>query len=350
MTIRYKCAECGAAMNIDDELVGTEGNCPRCQTQFVVPGAKSDPVPKTETAPKTEAIPQPAAAGEKKVRTPAAGAPLSEDDIGDFLSAEASPSSSSGEIASLDSDHELPTEQANPFDEDREEAETARRVRTQKSKRGGATANKADAAGKSASIAQRLMGRGEPLPEEPELPEKEKKKRKQFGGSEERRSGELTGYKDVVKYFAKLGWPFVVGGGAFLGLCIYLSFSMMKHFEAPPLARVTGTVTLDGKPLKDAIVKFVPATTKDNYSLGTSFGMTDAAGKFELVYANDDGKPILGAVIGQHQVQIQLNDVGGEQKLPLKYSTFDSTLKADVKKGMEPLKFELKSDPVEKTE
>ena len=59
-----------------------------------------------------------------------------------------------------------------------------------------------------------------------------------------------------MTYFAKLGWPFIVGGGAFLALCFYLSFSMMKHFEAPPLAPVSGTVTLDGKPLKQAIVKF----------------------------------------------------------------------------------------------
>ncbi|HEY2250110.1 MAG TPA: hypothetical protein VGH74_03575 [Planctomycetaceae bacterium] len=345
MTIRYKCPECGAALNINDELAGTEGNCPRCQSQFVVPA------PEAEAVPKAEAVPRSAAEVERPARGRAAGAgaPLSEDDIGDFLNSEPSPSSSGGQIPSLDSDDELPTEQTNPFDQDREESDSDKRSRKQKSKRGGSAAAKSDST-ESASIAKSLMGKGATSAEAPEPDQAGKKKRKQFGGSEERRPGELTGIKDVVTYFAKMGWPFVAGAGAFLGLCVYLSFSMMKHFEAPPLARVTGTVTLDGKPLKDAIVKFVPQTTKENYSLGTSFGMTDASGKYDLSYANDDGTPIMGAVIGKHQVQIQLNDIGGEQKIPGRYSTFDSELKADVKKGMLPLDFELKSDPVEKTE
>ena len=37
MTIRYKCEECGAALNIKDELAGTKGNCPRCQVEFIIP-------------------------------------------------------------------------------------------------------------------------------------------------------------------------------------------------------------------------------------------------------------------------------------------------------------------------
>ncbi len=33
MTIRYKCEECGAVLNIKDELAGTLGHCPRCKVE-----------------------------------------------------------------------------------------------------------------------------------------------------------------------------------------------------------------------------------------------------------------------------------------------------------------------------
>lgn len=349
MTIRYKCPECGAALNINDELAGTEGNCPRCQSQFVVPAPESEPVSHAESAPKAEAVAQPAAEGERPARTQAAGALLSEDDIGDFLNSEPSPSSSGGRGSGPDSDDELPTEKANPFDEESDEAETARRSRAQKSKR-GAAAKKPESAGKSASIAQSLMGRGAPVPDEPEEPGK--KKRKQFGGREERHPGELTSYKEVITYFAKLGWPYVLGIGLFVGFLIYLVYSRWARIDTPPLVQVVGTVTIDGKPLKRAIVKFVPQFEgPEGYKNGTaSFGFTDENGKYTLQYASDDGKPILGAVIAKHQVQIQLNDLGGGQVVPPRYSSSLSDLNVEVKKGIGPQDFALKSDPVEKTE
>jgi hypothetical protein len=128
------------------------------------------------------------------------------------------------------------------------------------------------------------------------------------------------------------------------------SLSMTKHFEAPALAPVTGTVTLDGKPLKHAIVKFVPIVdlTKSPRRGLTSFGITDADGKFEMTYATDaDGKPILGAEIGPHQVQIQVNDLTGEQVIAANCGTSKSDLKADVKQGMLPHDIALKSVLVE---
>ncbi|HLJ12150.1 MAG TPA: hypothetical protein VKU82_13235 [Planctomycetaceae bacterium] len=194
------------------------------------------------------------------------------------------------------------------------------------------------------------MGRGgQPV----ERDDPEKRKRRPFGGREERHEGELTSIRDVVTYFAKLGWPYVAGIGLFLGLCIWLALSAFKQFvPSAPLAPVSGTVTIDGKPLKNAIVKFVPKLEgPDSYKKGTtSFGWTDAEGKYTLTYANEDGKPIMGAVIGPHQVQIQLNDIAGGQLLPPIYSTFQSQLKADVKKGMGPVNFDLKSEPVEAPE
>jgi hypothetical protein len=352
MTIRYKCAECGAAMNINEELAGTEGNCPRCQVQFTVPAPDSDAATNSHTAP------QPAVEVRQRASTHSEEGPLSDDDIDAFLSSD--PSSSVGRRdSSADSDDELQTDK-NPFDEHAgeppEEADEAQEKRSnkKKGKRAGAATAKPDSA-KSASIAQSLMGRGATPVESDRVDETVRKKRKPFGGREEKHAGEISSFKEMVAYFAKLGWPFVAGGGAFLALCFYLSFSMMKHFEAPPLAPVSGTVTLDGKPLKLAIVKFMPVTEgaagNEGFKRGaTSFGFTDADGKYTLTYANADGKPVLGALIGKHQVQIQLSDPAGAQLIPARYSTFQSELMVDVAKGKGPTDFPLKSDPVEKTE
>ena len=37
MTIRYKCEECESVLKVRDELAGTDGKCPKCNTVFVVP-------------------------------------------------------------------------------------------------------------------------------------------------------------------------------------------------------------------------------------------------------------------------------------------------------------------------
>ena len=350
MTIRYKCAECGAAMNINDELAGTDGNCPRCQVQFTVPAPEGGP------AANTHAVPQPAV----EVRQSSSGhseGPLSDDDIDAFLSEDPSPSSSAGRRdSSADSDDELQTEE-NPFDAHAEASsdddESDKRSSKKKGKR--ETAGAKPEANKSAAIAKSLMGRGAPLeaPDEPD--ETAKKKRRPFGGREEKRAGEISSYKEAVAYLAKLGWPYVLAIAVVVGGCIYLASTMYKRFEAPPLAPVTGTVTLDGKPLKLAIVKFMPVTEASTGNEGfkrgaASFGFTDAEGKYAMTYATADGSPVMGALIGKHQVQIQLNDPAGAQLIPARYSTFQSELMVDVAKGKGPINFELKSDPPEKTE
>jgi flagellar basal body-associated protein FliL len=130
-------------------------------------------------------------------------------------------------------------------------------------------------------------------------------------------------------------------------------FAMAKHIEGPTLAPVTGTVMLDGKPLKHALVKFVPVvdSTNDPRPGLMSVGSTGADGNFTMAYATDgDGKSVMGAEIGLHQVQIQLNDLRGEQVIPPKYGTSKSELKVDVKLGMAPVHIALKSEPVEAPE
>jgi hypothetical protein len=65
--------------------------------------------------------------------------------------------------------------------------------------------------------------------------------------------------------------------------------------EGPATEPVSGTVTLDGKPIEGAQVVFVP-----NGSGRAASATTDAAGKYELTTFN----PADGAVIGSYKVTI----------------------------------------------
>ncbi len=67
---------------------------------------------------------------------------------------------------------------------------------------------------------------------------------------------------------------------------------------------VSGVVTLDGHPYKNAVVSFQPLGTEDNPNPGHgSSALTDEQGRFTLV--TDDGH--FGAVAGKHRVRIQTN-------------------------------------------
>jgi hypothetical protein len=67
---------------------------------------------------------------------------------------------------------------------------------------------------------------------------------------------------------------------------------------------VSGTVTLDGKPLPNAHVAFQPEASKGTQNAGVgSYGVTDASGKYSLHTADTDQN---GAVVGTHRVEIRL--------------------------------------------
>ena len=113
------------------------------------------------------------------------------------------------------------------------------------------------------------------------------------------------------------------------------------------LVAVTGTVTLDGKPLEGAGIMFqpdaggVPAT-----------GTSDAQGNFTLTTGNESGatpginkiavsKPIDNPAAANVEEGV-IVDI--KLATPIKYaSPMTSGLSADVKRGMEPVMLELKT-------
>jgi hypothetical protein len=103
----------------------------------------------------------------------------------------------------------------------------------------------------------------------------------------------------------------------------------------PNLSSVTGTVTLDGQPLPEAFIKFIPTSGGT-----TSYGKTDSAGKYEMQFTDDE----MGAWMGENRVEIRTGDVQGPAELvPITYND-ETTLKAEVTGGENVFDFDLESD------
>ena len=106
------------------------------------------------------------------------------------------------------------------------------------------------------------------------------------------------------------------------------------------LAAVSGTVKLDGQPLIEALVEFVPQGTQGVVSLGR----TDSSGNYYMM-ATRSAK---GASRGENKVRIttfEILDEGGKQKVvrervPTKYNSA-TELTVTVKPGSNRLDFDL---------
>jgi hypothetical protein len=122
----------------------------------------------------------------------------------------------------------------------------------------------------------------------------------------------------------------------------------------PVVVPVEGQVTLDGKPLPKAQVRFIPAMEVGPEFIGTA--VTDEQGRFVL---QSDGRP--GAAVGAHQVVISESDPPAEllnetkqrelaaymstlknRPIPPKYSSpVGSGISVTVVDGQQPLTIEL---------
>jgi hypothetical protein len=109
------------------------------------------------------------------------------------------------------------------------------------------------------------------------------------------------------------------------------------------MGEVSGVVTLDGKPLPNAFLEFIPT----GESGSTSSGRTNDDGKYELMFSRD----ISGAWLGPHRVRITTRDVTTDEKgrevwlpekVPPRYNT-KTELTCDVKTGSNRFEFHLES-------
>ena len=112
--------------------------------------------------------------------------------------------------------------------------------------------------------------------------------------------------------------------------------------DQPPLAPVTGRVTMDGKPLVGKEVVFAP-----DASGRASIGMTDENGEYRMKYTFEWE----GAMIGSHKVTITTprpQNPGGnggrwQETVPLRFNG-ETVLTAVVEDKQNVLNFELESE------
>ncbi len=104
--------------------------------------------------------------------------------------------------------------------------------------------------------------------------------------------------------FQGSGWLVIAGGviALALGGC---------HQDAPSVAKVSGTVTHQGKVIPNLTINFIPSNGRP------SWGLTDSGGYYTLHWDEDYD----GAEIGTHQVSVAFvpgsqGDEGGRAKNP----------------------------------
>jgi len=128
--------------------------------------------------------------------------------------------------------------------------------------------------------------------------------------------------------------------------CLLLAGAGCRQSDQPPLGRVTGTVTLDGQPVAGVEVSFAPESGRP------SAGLTDTAGRYELIYVGTTK----GAKVGSHRVRIaalapDFADSGdGDRparpaqliRIPRRYN-LETTLTAEVRRGRNEFDFALES-------
>jgi hypothetical protein len=112
---------------------------------------------------------------------------------------------------------------------------------------------------------------------------------------------------------------------------------------------VTGKVTMDGKPLAKAAVRFIPQPKPGSEIAGeVSSGITDENGQYKLSASTKDGVRD-GAQVGKHKVSISIQISRGEgdraiirETIPKQYN-IETTLTADVTGDGKPFDFALTS-------
>jgi hypothetical protein len=123
-----------------------------------------------------------------------------------------------------------------------------------------------------------------------------------------------------------------------VAVCLPMVIACRRRIAGmPEIGLVEGTVTLDGKPLGNAVVRFSSANDR------TAFGITGTDGRYVLRYLAD----VPGAEIGRSVVSIMMNldappAPGTRSAIPDRYNT-NTSLSAEVKPGRNTFDFKLES-------
>jgi|SRR5579862_270887 len=138
-------------------------------------------------------------------------------------------------------------------------------------------------------------------------------------------------YVGVVKDFAVQILPAAVVVVVLVYFAYFLSSQVIiGRGNLPDLGKVSGKVTLDGKPVAGATVRFTPLDDqgKERRNATVALGVTDDSGQYILLYVKDTP----GAAVGTNRVEIESKDENGRERFPSEFN-LRTTLQRDVKKG-----------------
>ena len=288
MTIRYTCRECASVLKIKDEKAGTNGKCPKCKTEFVVPSpASEDDIEVEEEGPVAASIPAPPI--DEDVDMPIELTPEVADnpdfDPLDVLSAPAParPAPTATRSPSFGTDKkpsvaELMRDFEAGKKKDRKTESTPDAVRPQ------VAASAEQTAGSAANALSKAYQQKRDSANAPKVSVKDVQ-------AAERRAL----FMDFVK---KKAGPAIAAIAVVLYGYYWYMFS--ESYKGLPLYPVTGKVISQSKPVEGLRIQFRPLAESIEDTRTSAEGTTDKDGSFRLVYEI----PYEGAPVGKYEVVV----------------------------------------------
>jgi hypothetical protein len=133
-----------------------------------------------------------------------------------------------------------------------------------------------------------------------------------------------------------------VPGAALVALLVWFAYFLSSQVivgrgNVPVLGAVSGKVTMEGKPLTGATVRFVALQEnedKERRGASVALGVTLDDGHYVLLYVKDTA----GAPVGRNRVEIEAKDPSGRERVRPEYNT-RSTQFVEVKAGQNEIDF-----------
>ena len=287
MTIRYTCRECASVLKIKDEKAGTNGKCPKCKTEFVVPTPASDDDIEVEVEGPATAVAAPAAPIEDDVDMPIELTPEVTDDPDfdplDVLSAPApakavatrSPSFSADKkpsVAELMRDFEAGKKKDRKADSTPDAARPSMATSPEQS------------AGSAADALSRAYQQKRESASAPKVSAKD------VQAAEQRAL--------FMEFLKKKAGPAIAAIAVVLYGYYWYMFS--ESYKGLPLYPVTGKVISQSEPVEGLRVQFRPFAESIEDTRSSAEGITAKDGTFRLVYQI----PYEGAPEGKYEVVI----------------------------------------------
>jgi len=354
MSIRYECEQCGSVLKIKDDLAGKPGKCPKCKTAFTVPALEEEIDSSGEVT---------AAEGEDKAEpilaAPKTGSANDDFDLDAFLldDGESKPATTQARRSKQHDDDEPLDDEADgsvspskgAVKHNSDEGFSIRRgpdAPESRLKQPAISDHKDDEADELPSSSRRPPGTNPNAPASniaSDLLSMSAKKGKKTPWNElasEKPQEDEFDWEGFRREVLKKVVPIVVVGVLLCwGLFRLVNSAMGSKTFVPPLGQVTGTLTINAKPLEGAEIWFYPEkdtliVDDKKHKVTASQGRTDAAGRYELTYIGD----LKGAVVGTCRVQIV---AAGRQDVAPQYLGYNATATQKVKKGKQIIDLEL---------